>query len=214
MKYMFVSDIHGNLENLEKCVEVFNEIKADKLIILGDTAGGYYDDNNQALADILNNLGKKVEVIRGNCDTQEFEDLLDFELFDDDMLFLQRKAATNSENTSSNTEKNSITFMGKWLREDFDEVPKDDKYIRVSITHGHKYSYENTLPPNCGEIFIQGHTHRLLLVRSGNRIFANPGSVTKPRGTDLKCYILLDEESIKLLTLDGKLINEIFLNSI
>ena len=38
MKYMFISDIHGKVELLEKCMKIFEDEKADKLIILGDTS--------------------------------------------------------------------------------------------------------------------------------------------------------------------------------
>ena len=72
---MFISDIHGNTEMLQKCLEIFEKEKADKLIILGDTSGGYYnDDQNYYIAEVLNELGNRVEIIRGNCDSSDFED--------------------------------------------------------------------------------------------------------------------------------------------
>ncbi len=116
-------------------------------------------------------MSNSVEVIRGNCDTSNFEDLLEFEMFDDDVLYIN----------------------GKF----------------VSITHGHLYNSYH-LPPNCGDIFIQGHTHVPMLIESGGRILANPGSPTRPRGSDLKCYLIIDEASIKLKSLNGTIINEIF----
>ena len=134
---------------------------------------GYYnEDNNQIIADTLNSMKNKVEVIRGNCDSEDFEDLLEFEVFDDDILYINSKF--------------------------------------VSIAHGHIYNTYR-LPPNCGDIFIQGHTHVPMLVESGGRILANPGSPTRPRGTDLKCYIIIDEDSIKLKNFDGEVLKEILI---
>ena len=169
-KYMFVSDIHGNITIFEEIIEIFNKENADKLVFLGDTGAVYYDEeNNQIMADVLNAMKNKVELIRGNCDSSDFEELLDFEIFDDDTLYINEKF--------------------------------------VSIAHGHRYnSYR--LPPNCGDIFIQGHTHIPMLVESSGRILANPGSPSRPRGTDLKCYIIIDEESIKLKSFTGELIKE------
>ena len=92
MKYMFISDIHGNIEYLEKYIEIFEEKKYDKLIILGDTSGGYYGDKDYFIAEILNNMENKVEVIRGNCDSYDFEDMLEFEVFEDDTLPLLTKS--------------------------------------------------------------------------------------------------------------------------
>lgn len=197
MTYFFISDIHGNIDNLNKAIEAFEREQADKLIILGDTAS--YSNNliNQQIADILNaiystphiisdkapnnaihnvshnNLKTNLEVIRGNCDTYDFEEMLDFHMHDIDIFQVNNK----------------------W----------------VTITHGHYYSYRD-LPPNFeedGDIFIQGHTHVPMLQKDGTKIIANPGSITNPRGCDLKCYILLTETSILLKTLAGATIKEL-----
>ncbi len=169
---MFVSDIHGNVEVLKKVVELYEMEEADKLVILGDTAASSNREDNVELAKILNSMKEKVEVLRGNCDTMEFENLLDFEMFDDDILYVN----------------------GKF----------------ISISHGHYYNDTN-LPPNCGEIFIQGHTHIPMLIKEKAKILANPGSMTRPRGVDLRCYLFMDEEKIALKTWNKVIVKEIFL---
>ncbi len=214
MKYMFISDVHGNIEGLKKCIAIFNKIEADRLVLLGDTAGGYYDDTNERIAEMLNDMKDKVEVIRGNCDPQEFEDMLDFEVYDDDMFFVKRKRYEKVDDfTLINGKKIETSPIAEWLQKDEQEEKDLTKsYITVSVAHGNIYNYTH-LPPNCGDIFIQGHTHIPQLIESQGRIFANPGSIGRPRGTDLSCYILVDEDSIRLITLEGKLVNEIkFMN--
>ena len=170
-KYMFVSDIHGNLDIFNEIIKIFNKEEADKLVFLGDTGAGYYDEeNNQKIAEVLNSMGKKVELIRGNCDKSDFEDLLDFNIYNDDTLYIN----------------------GKF----------------VTITHGHIYgSY--CLPEYCGEIFIQGHTHVPILEKQGQYILANPGSPSRPRGMNIKCYIIIDEKSIKLKSFSGEILKNI-----
>ena len=87
----------------------------------------------------------------------------------------------------------------------------DNLYINgklVTITHGHYYDCYNR-PSNCGEIFIQGHTHVPMLQENNGMILANPGSLGRPRGTDLKCYLIMNEEKIELKTIDGKAIKTI-----
>ena len=170
MKYIFVSDIHGNITRFDEVMHIFEKEKADKLVLLGDTASHYNELDNQYMADVLNDMKNKVEVIRGNCDTYDFESSLKFEIFDLDNLFINGKV--------------------------------------VTITHGHHY-HALELPPNCGEVFIQGHTHIPMLKKENGKIIANPGSVSRPRGVDLRCYILLDEKSIVLKTLEGNLIDKI-----
>ena len=167
MKYLFASDIHGSIDKFEKILEAFEREVADKLVLLGDTSSSDSNSDNWIIADTLNKMKNKVELIRGNCDRDSFEELLDFEIYDMDNLYVN----------------------GKF----------------ITITHGHYYNmYE--LPSNCGDIFIQGHTHVPVLEKRNDKILANPGSVSRPRGVDLRCYIIIDEEKISLKTLEGKLV--------
>ena len=170
MKYMFVSDIHGNVDRFNEVLEIFANEKADKLVFLGDTSASMSKCDNEHISEKLNSMKSKIEVIRGNCDVRDFEEMLDFEIFDMDNLYINGKI--------------------------------------VSITHGHYYNCYN-LPYNCGEIFIQGHTHVPMLLKSNEKILANPGSVSRPRGTDLRCYIVMDEKKIYLKTLEKKVIKEL-----
>ena len=66
----------------------------------------------------------------------------------------------------------------------------------ITLTHGHHYSFDN-LPVNCGDIFIQGHTHIGVIKRTGDKILANPGSVSLPKD-DHHSYILLNEKGLFL----------------
>lgn len=91
MKYMFVSDIHGNIDAFEKILEVFEKEAADKLIILGDTSS-FSDriaDNEISLK--LNKIKSKVEIIRGNCDSFSFEEMLEIEMSDINLLYIGEK---------------------------------------------------------------------------------------------------------------------------
>lgn len=80
--------------------------------------------------------------------------------------------------------------------------------IKVTLTHGHIYNRSN-LPENCGEIFISGHTHVGMIEKIGEKIIANPGSISKPRGGAKKSYLIIDEEKLVLKALDGDLIRSI-----
>lgn len=167
MKCLFVSDIHGNVDKLNEILKIFEKEKADRLIFLGDTSSTESRNDNEIIAEILNKIKNRIEIIRGNCDVRSFEELLDFEIYDMDNLYINKRF--------------------------------------VTVTHGHYYNMYN-LPDNCGEIFIQGHTHVPILEKRGNRILANPGSVSRPRGVDLRCYLVIDENAISLKTLSGSII--------
>ena len=81
---MFISDIHGSFLDLQQAIKVFESEKADKLIILGDYLNhgprnplpeGY--DTKQS-ASLLNEYKKKIIGIRGNCDSEVDQMMLDF----------------------------------------------------------------------------------------------------------------------------------------
>ncbi len=169
MKYIFASDIHGNVDVLKVIISLFEKEQADKLILLGDTSA-YNIEDNEEIAGILNGIKEKLEMIIGNCDNLILEEKLDIPMYDIDNLYLG---------------KNVIT-----------------------ITHGNRYNMYD-LPPFCGNIFIQGHTHVPMLKEENGKIIANPGSPTRPRGSDLRCYLILTEKDIILKTLEGSIVKTI-----
>ena len=63
MKYIFVSDIHGSVDGLNRVIDIYIKEKADKLILLGDTAASMDREANEEIAKILNGIKEKVEVI-------------------------------------------------------------------------------------------------------------------------------------------------------
>ena len=70
MKMLIISDIHGDIESLDLIIEKITKFKIDKLIILGDLCS-YYSSSFD-IADKLDSLKPMIEVVKGNCDTDEF----------------------------------------------------------------------------------------------------------------------------------------------
>lgn len=75
------------------------------------------------------------------------------------------------------------------------------------FTHGHKYNIEN-IPYDDFDIMIYGHIHQGFIEKKGDFIFANPGSISLPKGMSTYSYILLDENKIILKDIDGNIISE------
>ena len=80
MKVICISDIHGNIECLNKAIEKFGEENADKLIILGDFSSYYFSSNDFEVAEILNNMAGAIVAIKGNCDSFDTDNLFNFTL--------------------------------------------------------------------------------------------------------------------------------------
>ena len=76
MKIIFISDIHGQIENLKKI-----SFDCDKLVVLGDLFGFSYEDND-FIVNFLKNNKERLILLKGNCDSYELLDLLGLKYYD------------------------------------------------------------------------------------------------------------------------------------
>ena len=89
MKLMIASDIHGSAYYCEKMIEAYKREKADKLLLLGDLL--YHgprndlpkDYNPKAVIAMLNAMKKDLLCVRGNCDTEVDQMVLNFPVMAD-----------------------------------------------------------------------------------------------------------------------------------
>lgn len=92
MKLMFVSDIHGSLYYAQKMQELYTSEKADKLILLGDLL--YHGPRNDLPRDyapkgvisILNSMKSEILAVRGNCEAEVDQMVLEFPVMADYMI--------------------------------------------------------------------------------------------------------------------------------
>lgn len=88
MKLFFISDIHGSLACLKRALAKFDESGADQLIILGDEL--YHGPrnpipeayNSAECAELLNTYKEKIIAIRGNCDSEVDQMILEYPIMD------------------------------------------------------------------------------------------------------------------------------------
>lgn len=93
-KYLILSDIHGSQPALEKALKLFSSEHCDYLCILGDILN--YGPRNRVpegmnamgIAELLNGMAERVLAIRGNCDSEVDQMLLDFPMMQDFMLIV------------------------------------------------------------------------------------------------------------------------------
>lgn len=86
MKYLVVSDIHGSLSGAQTVPESFAFHQADWILCLGDVL--YHGPRNDLPTDyapkkvipIMNDLTKKIIAVRGNCDAEVDQMVLQFAL--------------------------------------------------------------------------------------------------------------------------------------
>ena len=77
----------------------------------------------------------------------------------------------------------------------------------VFCTHGHVYNRENP-PKTAFDAVFYGHFHTSFITEENGVIYANPGSVSLPKGGTLPAYIVLEEGAFTLKDLYGNVISE------
>lgn len=89
MKYFVLSDVHGCLTYVKKALELFENSDCDKLLLLGDLLyhgprNPLIDEYNPAkVAELLNDYSDKIIAIRGNCDSEVDQMVLNFPMMSD-----------------------------------------------------------------------------------------------------------------------------------
>jgi len=89
MKILIASDIHGSAYYCDMLLKVFEEEKADRMLLLGDIL--YHGPRNdlpkdyapKKVIEMLNPLMDKILCVRGNCDTEVDQMVLDFPVLAD-----------------------------------------------------------------------------------------------------------------------------------
>ena len=89
MKILIASDIHGSAYYCKKLLETFEKENADRLLLLGDLL--YHGPRNdlpreyapKTVIELLNGLKDKIFCVRGNCDTEVDQMVLDFPILAD-----------------------------------------------------------------------------------------------------------------------------------
>lgn len=123
MKYLICSDIHGSYHYLKRIIKIFDREKCDKLLILGDIL--YHGPRNhlprgyspKKVLHLLNNYKDKIISVKGNCDAEIDEMVLDFplynqyEFYDNGIFFMTHGHKVNPNNPIERP-KNSFVLYG------------------------------------------------------------------------------------------------------
>lgn len=89
MKYIFASDIHGSAKYCREVLEIFDREKADRLVLLGDIL--YHGPRNdlpegyapKEVAAMLNEHASELLCVRGNCEAEVDQMVLNFPVMAD-----------------------------------------------------------------------------------------------------------------------------------
>jgi putative phosphoesterase len=94
VKIMIISDLHGSIEWTEKAIRRFDALNADYLFILGDVL--YHGPRNNLpsghspkdVAAVLNRYADRIIAVRGNCEAEVDQVMLQFPCMNSYALFI------------------------------------------------------------------------------------------------------------------------------
>lgn len=151
MKLMFASDIHGAADCCEKMLKRFDEERAEKLFLLGDIL--YHGPRNDLPADyapkrviaMLNERKNQLLCVRGNCDTEVDQMVLEFPIMAEyALLYLDGRTVFLTHGHKFNTDNPPLLNNGDVLLHGHTHVQ--------TIDESRNYTYINpgsvSLPKN------------------------------------------------------------------
>ena len=178
MKLLIASDIHGDLDSMEKALEAFRKERCDRMLILGDLLyHGPRNDlpktyNPKAVIKLLNENRNIVMTVRGNCDTEVDQMVLNFPILADYiMLSLDGLTVFATHGHHHNTQTPPPLCKGDIL------------------LHGHTHVLK------CEEF------------GDGN-FYLNPGSVSLPKENNPRSYMVYENRSFTVKDFSGNVIFE------
>jgi len=98
MKWVIASDIHGSEYYCDRLLKAYRHEQADRLLLLGDILyHGPRNDltlryNTRAVAEMLNDMKEQIVCVRGNCDSEVDQMVLEFPIMSDYVLLAEDSA--------------------------------------------------------------------------------------------------------------------------
>ena len=178
MKLLICSDIHGDLDSMQKVLDAYEKEDAEKILILGDLL--YHGPRNdlpstyapKKVIELLNSNRNIIMSVRGNCDTEVDQMVLNFPILAD-YIYLSLDGlgifATHGHNHN--------TSVMPPLREG--EI----------LLHGHTHVLK-------------------IEELEDKQYYINPGSAALPKENNPRTYAIYENRCFTIKDFDGKTILE------
>lgn len=169
MKFLVASDIHGSAYYCELLVKKIEQEKAEKVLLLGDIL--YHGPRNdlpkdyspKRVIEMLNPLKNKLLCVRGNCDTEVDQMVLDFPILADyAVISVGNKLIYATHGHKFNEQTLPPLSKGDILLNGHTHIPK-------CVEH------ENFIYMNTGSVSIpkENSYHSYIILEDGNFIWKN-----------------------------------------
>lgn len=194
MKFLIASDIHGSAAWCRRLMDALDAEQPDRLLLLGDIL--YHGPRNdlpegyapKEVIAMLNPLASSIIAVRGNCEAEVDQMVLDFPCMADYTTIFDPAAALDADGSA-----------------------REKTGCELFLTHGHVYGagFHNSvdkLPELAdGSILLYGHTHKKVSepapTHEGVWAF-NPGSVSIPKDST-HSYGVYENGAVRHVILEG-----------
>lgn len=172
-RILIASDIHGDALTTERLVEIYRGSGAEKLLLLGDIL--YHGPRN--------------DLPEGYAPKRVIELLNPLK---NDILAVRG-------NCDTEVDQMVLSFP---ILADYAYLSLDG--LSIFATHGHKFNTATPPPLAKGDILLHGHTHVPVAEEFGDgNVYINPGSLSIPKESSPKSYILYENGVFSFRTLEG-----------
>ena len=173
-RILIASDIHGDANTAERLVEIYKASGAEKLLLLGDIL--YHGPRNDLPAGYAPK--KVIELLNP----------------------LKNEILAVRGNCDTEVDQMVLSFP---ILADYAYLSLDG--LRIFATHGHKFNTDSLPPLAKGDILLHGHTHVPVAIEFGeDNLYINPGSLSIPKESSPKSYILYENGVFSFRTLEGE----------
>lgn len=196
MKIAVISDIHANIEALDRVLRDIDANGCSLILLLGDLVGYYYDSK-----EVVTRVRQddRFTVIRGNHEEIFARCLIDDE-FDKKMYLKYGSGYRSCRDTLSQDDID-------WLIALPSDKTLEIEGVRIGMFHGSDKSTGEYIYPDVAsdrldrmikgfDFIFLGHTHYPVVFAQGETTIVNPGSVGQPRDIgSLASYVILNTQN-------------------
>lgn len=228
MKYLIASDIHGSAFWCRKLLTRYEAEQADGLWLLGDLL--YHGPRNdlpeeyspKKVIAMLNPLKDKMVCVRGNCDAEVDQMVLEFPIMNDikrlkipGFLPEQAQCAAQPDGYGEKPAGHGAKPVGYGAKPEKAAVGQ----IRILLTHGHHVNKDSFWLPETEARFgsiacdflIYGHFHVPLKTCVQGVWCLNPGSVSIPKEDSVHSYMIFEDGKFFWKDMDGNVYDSLAL---
>ena len=165
MKLMIASDIHGSAEYCRQLMEALERENPAKLLLLGDLL--YHGPRNDLpkgycpkdVADMLNEIKEKLLCVRGNCDAEVDQMLLEFPVLSDSALICFEGMtiyASHGHHDFPNLQQGEVVLSGhthipadyekdgiRFINPGSVSIPKENSWHGYVVLENGKFTWKN-----------------------------------------------------------------------